>query len=170
MSAWGILEGIIGNIIVRYVFPLIGGLLMFLWVRHKENLWRAALAGLVCYTCLLVISSTLISNYNELSKQPIPVAYEEISVPSGEAVGLPAATLNDLISRYGDNLSGWIFVQGNTIAFRIDGGIPTTATAQQLMVGSILTIDSVAALKNFRAIAISSPATIAVNYCKGRVR
>ena len=170
MSGWGILEGIIGTIIIQYVFPLIGGLLMFLWVKHKENLWRAALAGLVCYTCLLLISSTLIGNYNELSKQPTPVAYEEILVPSGAAIGIGDVTINKLISQYGDNLSAIVIVKDNTIAYRMDGGMPTTSTFQQAGSGDRIYLQSITALKNFRAIGISGTAPIGINICKGYVR
>ena len=167
---WGILGNIIAYYIIIYAVPLICGLLTFFWVKHKENLWRATLAGLVCCTCLLVISNILASNYNEYSRTPIPLAYEEFTVPTDSPTGLPVATLNNLIALHGNNLSATVFVKGNTITYRLDGGIPTSSTIQQMMEESYLTLESLAAIKNFRAIALRGPANIAVTYYKGHLK
>jgi hypothetical protein len=170
---WEILGNIVAYYLVIYVIPLLGGLVMLFWVKQKENLWRGVIAGLMCFTCLLVVSSILASHYDEVSKIPVPVAYEEIKVPAETAVGLPAATLKNLISRYGDNLSAIVYVKDNIIAYRIDGGIPTATTAQQVMPTGGLYLQSVAAVKNFRAISagpVGVSTLIAVNYFKGRIR
>jgi len=172
MSAWGILESIIGSVIVQYVFPVMGGLIMFLWVKHKESLWKASLAGLISCTCLLVITNMLASKYIEISKNPTALIYEEIIIPTDKAIGLNISTINELSAKYGDNISGWVDVQGSAIAYRIDGGTPTTKTAQKIYPGSILYLTSPSSLRNFRAIALEPgrQATIAINYCKGHVR
>jgi hypothetical protein len=167
---WGILGNVVAYYLIIYVFPLIGGLLMGFLIGQKENLWKAALAGLVCCTCLLVVSNILASRYDEFSKNPIPVAYEEILVPHGTGVGIADAITNKLISQYGDNLSATVSVKDNTIAYRMDGGMPTVSTFQQAFPGDRILLQSASAIKNFRAIGISGTAPIGIEVCKGRLR
>ena len=88
------------------------------------------------------------------------VTYEEIAVTAGQAVGLTAAKINKILPK------GRVRIQVASfpIAFRTDGGTPTSATPQQMAVGDIAYIDDITEIKNFLAIGIGGTANIGVDY------
>ena len=95
----------------------------------------------------------------------VPVAYEEIAVTAAAAVGLTEATLDSLAAN-NTELAARILVCDYPIAWLEHGGTPTAATKQQAGSGSYILLYSLAAMRKFLAIGLSSTAYLAVQYFK----
>ena len=78
----------------------------------------------------------------------IPFDYEEITV-GATAVGLTAAKFVGAAD-YGPE--ALVHVSGAAICYRLDGGTPTTATANYLEDGDVLWLEGYETLRNFKAI------------------
>ncbi len=88
------------------------------------------------------------------------IGYEEISATSATAIGLTAAKITSILPK------GQVRIQVSAypVAFRIDGGVPTGSTIQQLAVGSVLYLDDISEMKNFLSIGVGGTAVLAVDY------
>lgn len=60
-----------------------------------------------------------------------------------------------------------VTVETNSIRYRLDGSDPDTSTGHLLYDGDVLDITNVNSLKNFKAIAVTSDATIQITYYGG---
>lgn len=86
-----------------------------------------------------------------------PVTHETLTV-SSTAVGLTAAKYANGV------LFAYVTVETSPIRFWIDGTNPTAAQGILLLAGEAVELDSPAEITNFRAIAVSTDATLNIAY------
>ena len=89
-------------------------------------------------------------------------AQESITV-SSTAIGFTNATINPPNGR--DKPYKAVFVvEGDQIRFRVDGGDPTSSVGMLAEIGDIITISEQHDVENFKAIRITTDATIQPSY------
>jgi hypothetical protein len=89
--------------------------------------------------------------------------YEDLTV-STLAVGLNSTKVE---AHSTESPGVTIGVTSGAICYRYDGGTPTSSTAQQLEAGDYLMLDTIAKMRNFKAIRRDSDdATLGVTYLK----
>jgi hypothetical protein len=93
----------------------------------------------------------------------VPYDYEEVTCTSGAANVLTEAKV---LSMGNAKCMVQILVTAYPVAFREDGGTPTSATAQQAPINSVIKIKSRIGAGQFKAIGIGGSAVLAVTYFK----
>jgi hypothetical protein len=89
-------------------------------------------------------------------------AQETITV-SNTAIGFTSATTNPPNGR--DKPYKAVFVvEGDQIRFRVDGGVPTASIGTPANVGDVITITEQHDVENFKAIRVTTDATIQPQY------
>lgn len=93
-------------------------------------------------------------------------SFRETTYNFEELVVTNAATIGCTRSKATNVFTATITVEDNPVRFRTDGGDPTTTSGHLLQAGDVLKISSMFDVLNFKIIAVSGDAKLAISYAR----